>query len=115
MVDLLIINISESRAYCLSFRRAYEDIELLLTPEFRRHILVDRDIHDILTPYFTAPKPEGFLNKLMTMNIRLKGASLILPKVERMLGAWGLNSLSPLFDWRIVTIKFCHAFTIQGK
>ena len=94
------------KAYCLSFRRAYEDIELLLTPEFQRHILIDRDIHDVLTPYFTAATPKGFLDKLMTMNIRLKGASLILPKVERMLGAWGIDSLSPLFDWRIVQLSF---------
>ena len=36
--------------------------------------------------------------KMLALNIRLKGAHLILPKVERMLGAWGLTPLSPLFE-----------------
>jgi asparagine synthase (glutamine-hydrolysing) len=93
------------RIYCSSFKRAYEDMDDILTPEFRRSISLESDLYDTLTPFFNTHRPEGFLDKLMVMNIRLKGANLILPKVERMLSAWGINSLSPLFDWRIVQLS----------
>jgi asparagine synthase (glutamine-hydrolysing) len=42
----------------------------------------------------------------MAINIRLKGAHLILPKVERMTGAWGLTPLAPLFDERLIGLSF---------
>ena len=46
------------------------------------------------------------LNKLMSINVRLKGAHLILPKVERMLAASGLTPLSPLFDEDLLRLSF---------
>jgi asparagine synthase (glutamine-hydrolysing) len=46
-----------------------------------------------------------FLNKLMAINIRLKGAHLILPKVERMLAASGIAPLSPLFSEEMVRLS----------
>ena len=51
-------------------------------------------------------RPARFLDKLTAINIRLKGAHLILPKVERMLGASGLVPLSPLFSSEIVRFSF---------
>ena len=46
------------------------------------------------------------LDKLQAINIRLKGAHLILPKVDRMTGAWGLRQLAPLFDERLIEMSF---------
>ena len=94
------------KAYLNSFRRAYDELNHLLSPEIQQQICQQRDLVDLLTPYFNASKPDNFLNKLMAMNIRLKGAHLILPKVERMLGVHGLPSLSPLFDEEIVKYSF---------
>lgn len=93
-------------AYLQSFKRAYEEIDYLLLPDIRRQIDRETHLYKVLTPYFEAEQPKHFLNKLMAMNIRLKGAHLILPKVERMLGANGLVSMSPLFDDRLVDFSF---------
>ncbi len=94
------------RAYLASYRRAYEELEHLLTPEFREQIDARRDLEAILTPFFTAHQPAAFLDKLLATNMRLKGAHLILPKVERMLAAHGMVPLSPLFDERLMRLVF---------
>ena len=56
----------------------------------------------LLEPYFQASTPVDFVNKLMSINIRLKGANLILVKVEKMSAAHGLLALPPLFSRRII-------------
>ena len=94
------------RAYLASYRRAYDALDTLLTPEFRKAIDPDRDLNAVLRPFFTASQPARFLDKLIAINTRLKGAHLILPKVERMLGAWRLTPLSPLFDERLIELTF---------
>lgn len=94
------------RAYLASYRRAYDEWSQLLTEDFLRLIDPERDLEQLLTPFFAAATPRGFLNKLMAINIRLKGAHLILPKVDRMLAASGLTPLSPLFDDRLTKLSF---------
>ena len=94
------------RKYLASYQRAYDDIKALISPEWLRRIDMERDLEGILTPFFEAAKPRRFLEKLLVINARLKGAHLILPKVERMLGAWGLTPLSPLFDERLIQMAF---------
>jgi asparagine synthase (glutamine-hydrolysing) len=84
--------------YLATWRRAGEEVNALLHPDLRREVDRERDLLDVFRPYFSAARPVHFLNKLMVANIRLKGAHLILPKVDRMLGAHGLTPLSPLFD-----------------
>ncbi len=51
----------------------------------------------MLTCFFRSKALGGFLNKLMSTNIRLKGANLILVKVEKMTSANGVLALPPLF------------------
>lgn len=94
------------RRYLASYRRAYEELFHLLTPEWQRRIDPETDLEGVLTPFFDCAVPRSFLNKLMVINIRLKGAHLILPKVDRMLGAWGLVPLAPLFDEELVRLSF---------
>ncbi|MEM0969260.1 MAG: asparagine synthase C-terminal domain-containing protein [Verrucomicrobiota bacterium] len=93
-------------AYLASYRRAYEELDFLLTPEVRREIDWDRDLAALLRPFFDAPHPTRFLDKLISINARLKGAHLILPKVERMLSASQLTPLSPLFDERMAELAY---------
>lgn len=92
--------------YLASYRRAYEALWTLLSPEWQQRIDPVADLEGVLTPFFRTERPMPFLNKLMALNIRLKGAHLILPKVERMTGAWGLTALSPLFDERLIRLSF---------
>ena len=74
------------QAYLASYCRAYDDLEDLLTPEWRKQYSSHDALEGLLTPFFQARQPENFLDKLCAINIRLKGAHLILPKVERMTG-----------------------------
>ncbi|WP_425394975.1 asparagine synthetase B family protein [Aeoliella sp.] len=93
------------RAYLASYRRAYEEVSRLLAPEVAAEIDYHRDLEQVLSPYFQTDQPRNFLNKLMAINIRLKGAQLILPKVERMTGAAGLAPLAPLFAGQIIALS----------
>ena len=92
--------------YLASYRRAYDELDWLLTPEWKSRIDHERDLVNVIKPFFDAPIPKGFLEKLLAINIRLKGAHLILPKVDRMTGAWGITPLSPLFDERMLELAF---------
>lgn len=94
------------RLYLASYRRAYAELDRLLTPEWRALYDPHEELEGVLTPFFDCDRPRSFLNKLMAINIRLKGAHLILPKVERMTAAWGLVPLSPLFDERLIRLSF---------
>ena len=94
------------RLYLASYRRGYEELERLLSPELRAQIKLPDALESLLTPYFAAPHPSGFLDKLSVINIRMKGAHLILPKVERMYGAAGLTALCPLYDERLIRFSF---------
>ncbi len=93
------------RAYLASYRRAYEEIPHLLTPTMLQRIERPAHLEGILTPFFQTTQPALLLHKLTAINIRLKGAHLILPKVERMLGAHGMRPLSPLFDERLIVLS----------
>ena len=84
------------QAYLASYRRGFEEVSRLLAPEWRQQIDIERDLTGVIRPFFAASRPQLFLEKLLAINIRLKGAHLILPKVERMTSAWGLTALSPL-------------------
>ncbi|MCI5138057.1 MAG: asparagine synthase, partial [Candidatus Electrothrix sp. AR1] len=101
------------QAYLASYRRAYDDLEDLLTPEWRNQYSSHDALEGLLTPFFQARQPENFLDKLCAINIRLKGAHLILPKVERMTGAHGLTPLSPLFDERLIELSFRMPSTLK--
>ena len=94
------------KLYLASYRRAYEEMDRLLTPDWRQQIDPARDLEAILTPFFQTRRPARFLDKLLAINMRLKGAHLILPKVERMLAAARLTPLSPLFDERMMQLAF---------
>jgi asparagine synthase (glutamine-hydrolysing) len=94
------------KQYLASYRRAYEEVSRLLTPEFRELFEADHELEKPLTPFFQKSRPKNLLNKLMLINQRLKGAHLIQPKVERMLAAHDLRPLSPLFDEDLIRLSF---------
>ncbi len=88
--------------YLATWRRAGEEVLALLHPDLRSEFDRERDLVDVVRPYLRADQPHHFLNKLMVANMRLKGAHLILPKVDRMVGAFSMTPLSPLFDREVV-------------
>lgn len=97
---------AQERAYLRSYRRAYDERERLLTPEAWAKVDEHQALEAPLNAFFAAERPTSLLNKLMAINIRLKGAELILPKVDRMLGAHGIAVRAPLFDARLIRLSF---------
>jgi asparagine synthase (glutamine-hydrolysing) len=91
--------------YLATWRRAGEEIGTLLHPDVLAEVDLERDLDGVVRPYFVADRPKYFLNKLMVANMRLKGAHLILPKVDRMLGAHAVAPLSPLFDQDVLRLS----------
>lgn len=92
------------RRYLESYRRGFEELSNVLTPDVLAHVDERRDLHAPLTPFFESDGP--FLHKLLSINTQLKGAHLILPKVERMLAASGVTPLSPLFTEDMIRLAF---------
>lgn len=94
------------KAYLASYRRAYEEASRLLRPDFCDGIDLNEALEAPLHPFLRSDDSAPFLDKLMRANQRLKGAHLIEPKVERMLGAHGLRPRSPLFSEAVVRDSF---------
>lgn len=90
------------RNYLRAFQRCYQDLGVLLDPALLREAGGDETMVSLLEPFFQTSQPREFVNKLMAMNIRLKGANLILVKVEKMTAANGVLALPPLFSRRII-------------
>ncbi len=88
---------------CLaSYRKCFQNLEDLFDPAVLRETGGVDALTAVITPFLTADKPRSFLNKLMAMNIRLKGANLILVKVDKMTSANGLLALPPLFSKSVI-------------
>lgn len=85
------------QAYLLAFQKCASDLPQLLKPEIWQTVQQQ--------PYiFTKELQSDFsyLNRLMVLNIKYKGADQILTKVNNLTNAVGLQGRSPLFDQRIV-------------
>ena len=77
-----------------------------MAPAWRSQVDAARDLEGVFAEELDAELPRAFLNKLCAINIRQKGAHLILPKVDRMAGAFALTTLSPLFDESLIRLSF---------
>jgi asparagine synthase (glutamine-hydrolysing) len=90
------------KEYLRSFRKCYEDLEQIIDPEIVKESGGHDALASIISPFLTTDAPQSFLNKLMAMNIRMKGANLILVKVDKMTSANGVLALPPLFSKGII-------------
>ena len=92
--------------YLRSFQKCFDDLETLLHPEINR--IDAHALSQLLHPYLSDDSAvmQSFLNRLMWMNVRLKGADQILAKVRDIGDATGVLAHSPLFDKRIVQAGF---------
>lgn len=91
------------RSYLFTYRKCFDDLHRLLNPDiFGESFGKEGGLPGIITPFLESDTPRHFLNKLMAINIRLKGANLILVKVDKMSSANGILALPPLFSKRII-------------
>jgi asparagine synthase (glutamine-hydrolysing) len=86
-------------AYLRSYRKCYTDLDRLLT---RGATSEDT----LLSPFLSGTGMKSYLNRLMHINVRLKGADHILTKVNNLTRRSHLLAQSPLFDRRIVEASF---------
>lgn len=99
-------NYDRPRAYLASYHKFFEHTDELCTPEFLRHSGGSPALEDYVRPFLDDERVGNFLNRLMHLNIKLKGGQNILVKVDKMLSANGVEPASPLFDRRLAEFSF---------
>jgi asparagine synthase (glutamine-hydrolysing) len=96
-------------AYLRSFQKCYDDLPRLLTPMVHKALAAQGRVarpETLLAPFFDPQHMRAYLNRLMWINVRLKGADHILTKVNNLTSSVGLTAHSPLFDRRVVESSF---------
>ncbi|BDA73263.1 asparagine synthase [Calothrix sp. PCC 7716] len=95
-----VTNQDTLQAYLTSFQKCAVDLPLLLKPD------VWKAVNNALS-VFTEDlySKDNYLNRLMAINIKYKGADQILTKVNNTSTAARLLGLSPLFDQRVVDLS----------
>jgi asparagine synthase (glutamine-hydrolysing) len=87
-------------AYLISFQKCALDLPQLLKPEIWQSVKNESSVF-----YHDLNADANYLNRLMKLNIKFKGADHILTKVNNLTQAAGLQGLSPLFDQRVVDLS----------
>ena len=95
-----------ARAYLASYHKFYDHLGELLTPELAARTGGSVALEQMVRPFLQDEGMRSFLNRLMHVNIRLKGGQNILVKVEKMVGAHGVVAASPLFDRELTELSF---------
>lgn len=108
-------DVSPSAIYLNSYRKCFEDLPLLLTPEALSQLAAAPSPERFVAPFLENARMKSFLNRLLYTNIRTKLAHHILPKVERLTASCGLLGRSPLADQRIVDASFAVAPNLKLK
>jgi asparagine synthase (glutamine-hydrolysing) len=86
-------------SYLASFHKCAAELPQLLQPDVLQAVQMPWIFEDDLT------SDMSFLNRLMVLNIKFKGADHILTKVNNLTRAAGVEGRSPLFDPRIVALS----------
>lgn len=87
-------------SYLSSFQKCATDLALLLRNEIWESV---RTVPSVFDDAFNSSN--SYLNSLMFINTRFKGADHILTKVNNLTRAVGLRGYSPLFDDRMVELS----------
>ncbi|MHC0064321.1 asparagine synthetase B family protein [Nostoc sp. UIC 10890] len=95
-----VTNQDALQAYLISFQKCAVDLPQLLKPEVWQAVqtapwVFEEDLYS----------QASYLNRLMAMNIKFKGADQILTKVSNLTQAALLQGRSPLFDQRVVDLS----------
>lgn len=102
---------ARERAYLESYRKCYQDLPVLLSPDALTALRDARPLTELVAPYLRQEQMHSLLNQLLHTNLRTKGAHHILPKVERITAAAGIEGRAPLFDRSVID----HAFRVPPQ
>jgi asparagine synthase (glutamine-hydrolysing) len=95
-----------ARAYLGSYHKFYDHLRDACTPGFLKQAGGDPALIAVAKPFLSSGSQKHFLNRLMYVNIKLKGGQNILVKVDKMLSAHGMRVASPLFDQKLTELTF---------
>jgi asparagine synthase (glutamine-hydrolysing) len=84
-------------AYLQSFQKCAGDLPQLLKPDVWQRVKSEPSVFE---PDLNSEA--NYLNRLMALNIKFKGADQIMTKVSNLTQAAGLQGRSPLFDSRVI-------------
>lgn len=104
-----------ARAYLSSYHKFFDYLGALCTPEMLAHTGGQKALEDWIRPWLENADIKHFLNRLMHVNIKLKGGQNILVKVDKMLGANGVRAASPLFDQALTELSFAIPPNLKRK
>lgn len=97
---------SREQAYLRSYQKCYDDLPRLLSADVRAALRDAPPQEALFRPFLTGSPMRHYLNQLMHLNTRHKGADHILTKVNNLTAANGVLGRSPLFDRRVVEASF---------
>ncbi len=103
-------NYDRTTAYLASYHKFFDYIGDLYTPEFLESSGGVSALTEHVRETLESSRFDSYLNRLMHVNIRLKGGQNILVKVDKMLTPNGVEAQSPLFDRRLAE----HSFTVPA-
>jgi asparagine synthase (glutamine-hydrolysing) len=98
-----INNQDSLQAFLISFQKCALDLPQLLKPEIWQSLKNESNESSVF--YDDLNADVNYLNRLMALNIKFKGADQILTKVNNLTQAADLQGLSPLFDQRVVELS----------
>jgi asparagine synthase (glutamine-hydrolysing) len=93
------------RSYLRAHLKCYDDLNAMLSAA-GKEALAAAPLEEQLRPLFDDGRWRGFVTRLQALNVTLKGAHHILPKVDAVSRPFGVLPRSPLFDRRLVELAF---------
>jgi len=97
---------SREELYLKSYHRFYGREAELYTTAMQEKVGSPGQRRALLMPYLHAANATTFLSRMRLADISLKGSQNILPRMERMANAWGLDARVPLFDRKLAEAAF---------
>lgn len=97
---------SREEMYLRAYNKGHEHLPSLLARDFQQQIKNHASSAELLAPFLNDTSFSSYLHRLMHINLRLKGASQILPKVLKASAAAGIAVRSPLFDQQLAELAF---------
>ena len=97
---------SREEMYLRAYNKGHEHLPQLLSKDFQQQIKHSPSSAELLAPFLNDRRFSSYLHRLMYINLRLKGAAQILPKVLKASAAAGIAVRSPLFDRQLAELAF---------
>jgi asparagine synthase (glutamine-hydrolysing) len=96
---------ARERSYLRAHQKCYDELDAMLTGDVRQAIAA-APLEDDLAPVLADGRWRRFVTRLMALNVTLKAAHHILPKVDALSAPFGVLARSPLCDRAVVELAF---------